>query len=82
MNRKSRISLTWKTSDSAPCCLNPKAFYDYQTILFEQDKLIVEDQKPEDLPLDLQAELHLNPVRLSIAYRKLLFNLGVRLGTA
>lgn len=57
-------------------------FYDYQRILFEQDRLIVENQKPEELPLDLQAELHLNPDRLSIAYRKMLRGLGVSFGTA
>lgn len=57
-------------------------FYAYQRILFEQDRLIVENQKPEDLPLDLQAELHLNPDRLSIAYRQMLRRLGVSFGTA
>jgi Phenylpropionate dioxygenase and related ring-hydroxylating dioxygenases, large terminal subunit len=54
----------------------------YQTLLFEQDKFVVEHQFPEELPLDLQAELHLRPDRLSIAYRKYLNELGVTLGTA
>lgn len=57
-------------------------YYPYQNILFEQDKMIVENQKPEELPLDLQEELHLNPDRISIAYRKYLYELGVQLGTA
>jgi hypothetical protein len=41
----------------------------------------VESQKPEELPLDLQAELHLNPDRLSIAYRRWLGDLGVTFGS-
>ncbi|WP_168119067.1 aromatic ring-hydroxylating dioxygenase subunit alpha [Paenibacillus sp. HB172176] len=59
-----------------------ETFVSFQDILLEQDRLIVENQKPELLPLDLQAELHLRCDRLSIAYRKLLQNVGVTFGTA
>lgn len=41
----------------------------FQDMIFAQDKPIVENQKPEELPLDLQAELSLKFDRLSIAYR-------------
>ena len=61
---------------------DPQVFIDFQNTLLEQDKIIVENQKPELLPLDLQAELHLVCDRLSIAYRKMLRESGVTFGTA
>ncbi|GGA15733.1 (2Fe-2S)-binding protein [Paenibacillus marchantiophytorum] len=59
-----------------------EVFVRFQDMLIEQDRVMVENQKPELLPLDLQAELHLNTDRLSIAYRKRLRELGVTFGTA
>lgn len=59
-----------------------KVFVDFQDLLIEQDKIIVENQKPELLPLDLQAELHLKSDRVSIAYRKMLKEVGLSFGTA
>lgn len=53
---------------------------EFQNTIFYQDKPIVENQKPEELPLDLQVELSLKFDRLSIAYRKYLKELGVVLG--
>jgi phenylpropionate dioxygenase-like ring-hydroxylating dioxygenase large terminal subunit len=50
--------------------------------IFEEDRAIVESQRPELLPLDLQAELHLRSDRVAIAYRTWLRQLGVRFGTA
>ncbi|MEH6940590.1 aromatic ring-hydroxylating dioxygenase subunit alpha [Bacillus sp. JJ722] len=55
---------------------------EFQNMIFAQDKPIVENQKPEDLPLDLQVELSLICDRMSIAYRQYLKKLGVVLGTA
>ncbi len=60
---------------------------DEQTRQFEdmitwQDVPIVESQRPELLPLDLQAELHLRSDRTAIAYRKWLRQLGLTFGTA
>lgn len=54
----------------------------FQDMIFAQDKPIVENQKPEDLPLDLQVELSLRCDRVSIAYRQFLAERGVTLGTA
>ncbi|ALC91357.1 (2Fe-2S)-binding protein [Bacillus sp. FJAT-18017] len=54
---------------------------EFQDMIFAQDKPIVENQKPEDLPLDLQAELSLKCDRMSIAYRQYLKREGVTLGT-
>ena len=50
--------------------------------IFEEDRAIVESQRPELLPLDLQAELHLRSDRVAIAYRTWLRQLGVRFGTS
>jgi phenylpropionate dioxygenase-like ring-hydroxylating dioxygenase large terminal subunit len=50
--------------------------------IFEEDRVIVESQRPELLPLDLQAELHLRSDRVAIAYRSWLRQLGVRFGAA
>lgn len=54
----------------------------FQDEIIKQDIPIVESQRPELLPLDLQAELHLRSDRTAIAYRKWLRELGVSFGTA
>jgi phenylpropionate dioxygenase-like ring-hydroxylating dioxygenase large terminal subunit len=55
---------------------------EFQDRIFAQDQPILESQRPELLPLDLQAELHLRSDRTAIAYRKWLRQLGVRTGAA
>lgn len=45
--------------------------------IFTEDKLIVESQRPEDLPLDPLLEAHISADRSSIAYRKLLREMGL-----
>lgn len=54
----------------------------YQDVISRQDIPIVESQRPELLPLDLQAELHLRSDRTAIAYRQWLKKLGLKFGTA
>ena len=54
----------------------------FQDEVTAQDLPIVESQRPELLPLDLQAELHLRSDRTAIAYRQWLRQLGLRYGTA
>ena len=54
----------------------------FQDEVTAQDLPIVESQRPELLPLDLQAELHLRSDRTAIAYRKWLRQLGLRYGTS
>ena len=51
----------------------------WQNSVTFQDVPIVESQRPELLPLDLQAELHLKSDRLAVAYRRWLRELGVYL---
>ena len=54
----------------------------FEDMITWQDVPIVESQRPELLPLDLQAELHLRSDRTAIAYRKWLRELGLTFGTA
>lgn len=54
----------------------------FQDRVIEQDRVVVESQRPELLPLDLQAELHLRSDRMAIAYRKWLSAIGMKYGTA
>lgn len=56
-----------------------RAFQDRVT---NQDRIVVESQRPELLPLDLQAELHLRSDRMAIAYRKWLRKIGLHYGAA
>ena len=55
---------------------------DFQDIVTGEDIPVVESQRPELLPLDLQAELHLKSDRTAIAYRRYLKLLGLSFGTA
>ena len=53
-------------------------FRQYSTRLAEQDRVIVESQRPEELPLDLREELHLRgPDNCAVVYRRMLRELGV-----
>jgi phenylpropionate dioxygenase-like ring-hydroxylating dioxygenase large terminal subunit len=54
----------------------------FQEKIVKQDIPVVESQRPERLPLDLQAELHLRSDRIAVAYRKWLKELGLSFGTA
>jgi phenylpropionate dioxygenase-like ring-hydroxylating dioxygenase large terminal subunit len=58
------------------------ALREFQDKVAAQDVPIVESQRPELLPLDLQAELHLRSDRTAIAYRQWLRKIGLRYGTA
>jgi phenylpropionate dioxygenase-like ring-hydroxylating dioxygenase large terminal subunit len=51
--------------------------YEFNLKVFNEDRVIVESQKPEDLPLDVQMEAHIAADRTSIAYRKLLKEMGL-----
>jgi phenylpropionate dioxygenase-like ring-hydroxylating dioxygenase large terminal subunit len=54
----------------------------FQDTVAMQDKAIVESQRPELLPVDLAAELHLKSDRMAIAYRKWLRGIGLQYGVA
>ncbi len=50
--------------------------YDFNRMIFEEDKAIVEAQQPAWLPLDPLAEVHIMADRSSIAYRRALRKMG------
>jgi len=54
----------------------------FQDVISRQDIPIVESQRPELLPLDLQAELHLRSDRTAVAYRQWLKKIDLKYGTA
>jgi vanillate O-demethylase monooxygenase subunit len=54
-----------------------QATLDFNHQIFAEDQTIVEQQYPEDLPIDLHAEAHFPADRSSIAYRKGLAALGL-----
>lgn len=54
----------------------------FQDEIAYQDLPIVQSQRPELLPLDLQAELHLRSDKTAIAYRRWLNDLGLSFGTS
>ena len=53
-------------------------YVSFQEVLAEQDRTVVESQRPEELPLDLADELHLRFDRVAVAYRKALVEHGLR----
>jgi phenylpropionate dioxygenase-like ring-hydroxylating dioxygenase large terminal subunit len=67
----------------APICRNFDKDDDLQTALdfnhqvFDEDRNIVERQYPEDLPINLQDEVHIRADKSSIAYRQGLAKLGL-----
>ena len=77
------LSLGWffMVTD-APASVTDQDLAAFQIGIFNQDVAIVESQRPELLPLDLQAELHLRCDRTSIAYRRWLGELGLSFGTS
>jgi phenylpropionate dioxygenase-like ring-hydroxylating dioxygenase large terminal subunit len=54
----------------------------FQDKVTAQDIRIVNSQRPELLPLDLQSELHLRSDQIAIAYRRWLKQLGLQYGTS
>jgi len=82
LNAASPVSAR-KTRLFVPLCRNfdldapLQATLDFNQLVFAEDQAIVEQQYPEDLPLDLQAEAHFPADRSSIAYRKGLAALGL-----
>lgn len=51
--------------------------YDFNLRIFEEDRRIVEAQKPENLPLDPRIEVNIPADRSSVAYRRGLRSLGL-----
>jgi len=82
LNAASPVSAR-KTRVFVPICRNfdrdapLQATLDFNHQVFEEDKAIVEQQYPEDLPINLQEEVHIRADKSSIAYRQGLAQLGL-----
>ncbi len=82
LNAASPISAR-KTRLFSPICRNfdkdqpLEPVYEFNYQIFDEDREIIEAQYPEDLPLDLRAEAHIEADQTSIAYRKGLAMLGL-----
>jgi phenylpropionate dioxygenase-like ring-hydroxylating dioxygenase large terminal subunit len=54
-----------------------KSFADFSNTIMEQDRVVVESQRPEKIPVDLKEELHLKvPDASGIAFRRMLSKIG------
>jgi len=62
--------------------LDDKIVRDYQDFITAQDVPIVESQRPELLPMDLQEELSIRSDKISIAYRRYLKKMNISFGVA
>jgi vanillate O-demethylase monooxygenase subunit len=50
---------------------------EFENTIFGQDQVVVESQRPERVPFDLAAELHLKFDAVAVAYRKAMRRLGL-----
>ena len=82
LNAASPISAR-KTRLFCPICRNfdqglpLEPIYEFNYQVFNEDKEVVEAQYPEDLPLDLRDECHIEADQTSILYRKRLAQIGL-----
>ncbi len=82
LNAPSPVSAR-KTRLFSPLCRNfdqdqpLEPVYEFNRQIFTEDQEIVEAQYPEDLPLDLRTECHIEADKTSIAYRRGLAKLGL-----
>ena len=47
-----------------------RVFQEFEDVIFGQDRRIVESQRPEQVPFDLAAELHMKFDSVAVAYRR------------
>ena len=76
-----RTSIVWMYVAMDYGDLSDAQVRQFQEDIIQQDIPVVESQRPELLPLDLQAELHLRSDRTALSYRRWLRELGVTFGT-
>ncbi|MGD0377297.1 MAG: aromatic ring-hydroxylating dioxygenase subunit alpha [Streptosporangiaceae bacterium] len=54
-----------------------RVLQEFEDTIFGQDQRVVESQRPEQVPFDLAAELHLKFDAVAVAYRKAMRSLGL-----
>jgi hypothetical protein len=50
---------------------------EFENVIFGQDQRVVESQRPEQVPFDLAAELHLRFDAVAVAYRRAMREQGL-----
>jgi vanillate O-demethylase monooxygenase subunit len=71
ISAKETRNFTWNARNYDLEPERDQAFIDFQQLILEQDRVVVESQRPEELPIDLSEELHIKGVdRVSIDYRR------------
>jgi vanillate O-demethylase monooxygenase subunit len=53
------------------------AIRDFEDVIFGQDRRIVESQRPDRVPFDITAEIHLKFDAVAVAYRRAMVDLGL-----
>jgi vanillate O-demethylase monooxygenase subunit len=56
---------------------SPRVLRDFENTIFEQDRRVVESQRPERVPFDLAAEMHLKFDAVAMAYRAAMRDQGL-----
>ena len=59
-----------------------RVIQEFEDTIFGQDQVVVESQRPEQVPFDLAAELHLKFDAVAVAYRKAMRALGLATSAA
>ena len=71
LSAKETRNFTWNARNYDLDPARDPSFVDFQQLILEQDRVVVESQRPEELPIDLSEELHIKGVdRVSIDYRR------------
>lgn len=71
LSAKETRNFTWNARNYQLDPADDQGFIDFQQLILEQDRVVVESQRPEELPIDLSEELHIKGVdRVSIDYRR------------
>jgi vanillate O-demethylase monooxygenase subunit len=79
ISAKRTRSFTWNARNYQLDPAEDQSFIDFQQTILEQDRVVVESQRPEELPIDLTQELHIRGVdRVSIDYRRWLGEIALR----
>jgi vanillate O-demethylase monooxygenase subunit len=56
---------------------SPQVLRDFEDTIFEQDRRVVESQRPERVPFDLAAEMHLKFDAVAMTYRRAMREAGL-----
>lgn len=71
LSAKETRNFTWNARNYDLDPARDAGFVEFQQVILEQDRVVVESQRPEELPIDLSEELHIKGVdRVSIDYRR------------